>query len=260
MFDINKMHTIVKEQCATNNLYELYRLVDPLTHQVYSYNEDKYTVQEENMVCYDLWKRGFPCANCISKNTCSEDKQYIKLECLEGRILIVHSLPVRIEEKIFSLELALDVTNSMLKTEKLMTTDSTYVKAIANFNELAIRDVTTGLFNKTYAINELDNLAQRLELEPIPVTVVILYLANLKEINTLLGRQKGDEALEFLVEVIKRSVRLYDGWACRLAEDELGIVFVGKQEQEVGIICKRFGRGIASHILGVREDKPVTVS
>lgn len=58
-----------------------------------------------------------PCMNCTSRRAVKEDKPVIKLSFLDKRIFLIHSIPVEIKNRKYSIELIQDVSSSFLLHE-----------------------------------------------------------------------------------------------------------------------------------------------
>jgi len=87
----------------------------------------------------------------------------------------------------------------------------------------AIRDPLTGLFNRRFMQESLTKEVGQAERKSTRLSVVMLDLDHLKEINDMYGHSTGDEALRNLSALLKTKVRSGD-IACRYGGDEFTLI------------------------------------
>jgi two-component system cell cycle response regulator len=110
---------------------------------------------------------------------------------------------------------------------KIMSQES--AKAIANslnylkIKELAIRDGLTGLYNHRHFQEILSHIIARSDRFPEKVSLILVDLDNLKQINDTHGHQAGDAVLATLGRTISESFRKID-ISARYGGDEFAIV------------------------------------
>jgi len=75
---------------------------------------------------------------------------------------------------------------------------------------LATRDPLTGLYNRRYVEEKLEEETARARRYGPPLSVVVLDLDNFKEINDTLGHQAGDEVLIAVASSLRKDVRQVD--------------------------------------------------
>ncbi|MGH7889284.1 MAG: sensor domain-containing diguanylate cyclase, partial [Thermodesulfobacteriota bacterium] len=102
-------------------------------------------------------------------------------------------------------------------------------KAISNslnylrIRELAIKDGLTGLYNHRHFQEMLSHVLARSDRFPEKVSLMLLDLDNLKQINDTYGHQAGDMVLSFLGRMILESLRKID-ISARYGGDEFAII------------------------------------
>ncbi len=96
---------------------------------------------------------------------------------------------------------------------------------------MAHHDVLTGLPNRTYFIERLEEAAERLRRREEPFTVLLLDLDRFKNVNDSLGHPAGDVLLKETAQRLKSAVRSIDVLA-RLGGDEFAIIQCGEHGQE----------------------------
>jgi diguanylate cyclase (GGDEF)-like protein len=92
--------------------------------------------------------------------------------------------------------------------------------------DLAARDALTGLFNRGYLYQRLEDELTSARSSGRPLGVIILDVDAFKVFNTTLGYRTGDAVLQRVAACIQRDVRTTDV-ACRLGGDEFVAVLIG---------------------------------
>jgi diguanylate cyclase (GGDEF)-like protein len=99
-------------------------------------------------------------------------------------------------------------------------------KAEAYLEFLGKHDELTKLYNRSFYADEINRLDRR---GRYPVSVVILDLNGLKEINDALGHQAGDALLRRMGEVLGKAAT-GGQFACRIGGDEFAILLPDTDE------------------------------
>jgi diguanylate cyclase (GGDEF)-like protein len=89
--------------------------------------------------------------------------------------------------------------------------------------ELALRDQLTGLHNRRFFDDQLEQALARADRSGRPVALLVLDLDGLKAINDSGGHAAGDAALRAAAEALRASVRSSD-LPCRLGGDEFAVI------------------------------------
>jgi diguanylate cyclase (GGDEF)-like protein/PAS domain S-box-containing protein len=87
----------------------------------------------------------------------------------------------------------------------------------------AIHDALTGLYNRHYLEETMTRELYRVERSGQPLSLIMMDLDHLKQINDIYGHAAGDAVLRELGRMIKRSVRVSD-MPCRYGGDEFILV------------------------------------
>lgn len=96
-------------------------------------------------------------------------------------------------------------------------------KAEAYLEYLGQHDVLTKLYNRSFYADELNRLERK---GPFPVTIIMLDLNNLKQVNDQLGHAAGDTLLRRAGEVLAKAVDR-PSCAARIGGDEFAILLPG---------------------------------
>ena len=108
-------------------------------------------------------------------------------------------------------------------------------KMVASPMYLAFHDSLTGLKNRA----AYDSLVNQLISKNIPFGMILIDLDNFKNVNDVLGHDRGDMILKYVANIINESVRETD-LAIRLGGDEFIVVAKGIQTHEdLRIVAER---------------------
>jgi diguanylate cyclase (GGDEF)-like protein len=120
------------------------------------------------------------------------------------------------------------------------------------------RDFLTGLLNRSAAEERLSHLTRSIQLKPFDMSVALLKLTNLKEINEQYGYPVGDQVLRRVARTITHQLRGTD-WVARWSGQEL-VVAVQANDEGAAHAMRRIQQDVETSILEVGEHIiPVTV-
>lgn len=261
MYNTKSMDEKIKSFCSADMIFDSYRLVDPYSHEVFDYAGEKKEFLKHMKACYETWNRTTPCENCVSRRSCDENKQYIKVEQLDGQGLLIVSVPIMLENKSLSLELVKNVTESMVVVSEYHKDNVQITEFIKEFNDIAVKDSFTGLYNKAYVCNELDAFINFHRNSNCFLTGVSIDVDDFKNVNDEYGHNVGDIVLQHIAAVIKGTVNRHNGWAGRLGGDEFAMFFENKTVEEVQQICNKMSEKIGHFTYKSQKDTfNVTIS
>ena len=239
MFPYASIHPEVASAATDLLRFDYYRLVDPRDHRVFAYDRDGDRLIEVDGPCYQLWNQDDPCLNCSSRACLTMQDAVFKIEYLDGRVLHVTSVPMDIEGAELVLELIKDVTDSLLVADIEVRDNIEITQMITKFNELAVRDGFTKLYNKTFINNELESLVQaaRGGSPAGEAAVVLLDIDGFKQINDTYGHIAGDDALQYFASKMRSFSRSFDGWVGRFGGDEFVLCAPKGLSEEIWSVC-----------------------
>lgn len=223
--DKKEITKICKDLCD----FEYYRLVDPYTHDVFRLGPDL-AVQKEPALCYTVWGRTTPCANCTSLHACTKNTSFFKIEYKEDKIFMVNAKPVQIGQHQYSLELLVDVTTSLFVADGVHDELTNITGLIGKVNHIAIHDSFSGLYNRDYMVEKISYLACNSPKRPI--SVMVLDLDRFKQINDLYGHLIGDSVIKKVSQTLQALEQCKGVYVGRMGGDEFCIIFEGYQASE----------------------------
>jgi len=125
--------------------------------------------------------------------------------------------------------------------------------------DLATHDALTGLWNRRIFHQTLKKEIERSIRQGHPVSLLMLDIDNLSDINVEHGYEPGDMVLRKLAKIITRAVRPMDT-ICRYRSKEIAIVFPELSAKIAGKFARSFQAEIAAHNFDIGDEKTVSVS
>lgn len=111
------------------------------------------------------------------------------------------------------------------------------------FQQLAVTDPLTGLYNRRYLAERLQGEVNRAQRHHLPLVVAILDLDEFKQINDTRGHLVGDEMLVQVSGILKNNVRKED-IAVRFGGDEFALVLPEVGEEGATAMVTRLARAV----------------
>lgn len=129
------------------------------------------------------------------------------------------------------------------------------------FHETAILDETTGIYNRKFFENTLQNELKRAERYSLPLSLVVCDLDNFKKINDTFGHLVGDRVLKETAQVIRSNLRDGIDIAARWGGEEFVILLPSTDKNSAQKIAERIRTEISSHKYGgIPENYVITAS
>jgi len=120
----------------------------------------------------------------------------------------------------------------------------------------AMTDPLTGLLNRRAIMEHARAEWQRAQREKRPLSLVIMDVDRLKQINDTFGHLSGDEALKALANLMTSSMRRYD-WAGRWGGDEFLLVLPGADLDEARNVVERLRLRFSQHRVQLKDQKEI---
>ncbi len=194
-------------------IFDVVRLVDPLTYTVLELSEEGILRRTEEH-CHAFWRDDGSCANCISNRAYAERTQLNKLEFTGTDMYYVISRYVCINGAYCVMELV-----SKLNEGRWIDANGTRFLLDRSKNEARelFLDPLTGVYSRRYFE------AYRTHLEGME-GIMVMDVDNFKQINDTYGHPTGDNALLSVASTIRNCVRGSD-ILIRYGGDEFVLLF-----------------------------------
>ena len=119
------------------------------------------------------------------------------------------------------------------------------------FAQAAVIDPVSGLFNRRYFHDRLQQELQRAQRHKMPVALLMVDLDDFKAVNDRFGHIAGDTVIRDVADILRRSVRLFD--VCtRFGGEEFAVLMPGSGADSAASIAER----IRLRIKEYRPDEP----
>lgn len=264
MFPSNTLNPAVRDTLNMSTIFDFYRVVDNRTHEVMEYPEGASDPVPTGTTCHHIWGDKGPCPNCTSRSCVAHKKPIVKIMHLDGTVYLIYSTPVVINKQDYALELIKDVTDSFMVPSAMEQDNVEITYIIERFNDLAVHDSFTGLYNKNYILNQVQEVLDehRKAGTPPKGSCMMLDLDLFKEINDHYGHNAGDDILLYFSVLLNQTAQEFEGgWAARYGGDEF-VLFVPEGIDEEGIqIVTHMMDLFAKHKFVTMQGSPVvTVS
>lgn len=127
---------------------------------------------------------------------------------------------------------------------------------------LGLIDALTGIHNRRYFMQRLDEEVGRGLRQQIPVSCLFIDIDHFKAFNDLYGHSVGDEVLRYVADIIKQQMRMSDVLA-RYGGEEFAVLLSNTDTHLAQEIAERIRFSISDAVLTVKslpDDLHVTVS
>ena len=114
------------------------------------------------------------------------------------------------------------------------------------FAQAAVIDAVSGLFNRRYFHDRLQQELQRAQRHRMPVALLMIDLDDFKSVNDRFGHIAGDTVIRDVSDILRRSVRLFD--VCtRFGGEEFAVLMPGSGADSAASIAERIRRRIEEY-------------
>jgi diguanylate cyclase (GGDEF)-like protein/PAS domain S-box-containing protein len=136
----------------------------------------------------------------------------------------------------------MDITERKLAEERL-----TYI---------SLHDIMTGIYNRAFFEEEMSRLSKS---RYYPISIMVMDMDNLKNINDKYGHQAGDQALQNIAKIVKDCFRSEDVVA-RIGGDEIAVLLQGLDAKGSANAKERILAAIDAHNKLLTTDVKLSIS
>lgn len=170
---------VKKKLSLIEDIYDDIRIVNPISKKVLNIKSSK--IESFTGKCYDLWKCGEICHNCISMRAYNELDTFVKIECISAKIMFIIATPIHLNGNLYILEVLKDISNDNSEINHCID------GAINKLNEIIIIDSLTGLYNIRYIEERLPVDVNNSILEKYPLSLINIEVDNFKNLVNEFG-------------------------------------------------------------------------
>jgi diguanylate cyclase (GGDEF)-like protein len=123
---------------------------------------------------------------------------------------------------------------------------------------LSVTDSLTRLYNRHFFTEVLEQEVKRSRRTGSPLSLILLDMDNLKQINDRYGHLVGDEALLLMAKSLRSSLRETDT-AARLGGDEFGVILPDTDEEGARVVADRLMEKLQAGALRDSAGEPVDI-
>ena len=184
---------------SASGLFDVVRLVDPISMVVYAHEDGKLVAQPGG--CHQVWGKEDRCDNCISAKCFMDERRFSKFEFIDQDIYHVVAQPVEIDGERFVLEVVTSSNDDVLLSAF---GNNDFVERITSFNRKVYADELTELSNRRCMDDHFAILAESVARAASSLAVIMVDVDDFKQVNDTRGHLAGDEVLRSVARAIKR--------------------------------------------------------
>lgn len=149
-----------------------------------------------------------------------------------------------------------DLLTSFANLASLIIERTLVIEESVIFEKMAVTDALTGLYNRRFLKNRLEEELNRSIRQKLNLTILFIDLDHFKIYNDLCGHIAGDEALRKTAVIIKASLRDMDVVA-RYGGEEFCAILPGTSKGESLAVAERIRAGIEKEAFPMEEKLPL---
>ncbi|MDF2904728.1 MAG: diguanylate cyclase [Herbinix sp.] len=213
-----EMEEIIQKISIIDSTYDKVRIVDPVEKKIINLHNNLEEFTQEH--CFNFWKKGEICENCISMRAYREKDTFVKIEYMEQEIYLVTAIPIELSDRTVVLELMKKATNNISFNVNGENASSDFNSMLDNLNNRAIKDSLTGIYNRRYINEKLPLDLINANLSNNSISVIMVDIDFFKNVNDTYGHLIGDCTIKSLANLLLRSLKRENDWVARYGGEE----------------------------------------
>ncbi len=171
----NKPAPVVVDQLRNTlsnypEIYDAARIVDPKNHCAWIVNSSEDDILPET--CYDFWKRGRSCPNCISALAFLNNQTYFKIDQKNDDIYLVAAIPKTIGIDIYIVEAIKKVSDEIIIDIDLQQLEA--ISAAACSKNLFASDISDTFYSRKEIDKFLPVYMRHSKMEKTPLSIILV--------------------------------------------------------------------------------------
>lgn len=223
---MNPLYALLESQENFLHIYDIIRLVDPQRGELLEYDHSS-GIKKTGVSCNDVFGTEERCQNCTSIRAFYSGKTMVKLEYSQGKVLLILSVPITVDDSLVVAELVKDISDSMTVDIRSHSRVDKVTSVIHSLNKLATTDALTGLYNRRYLDEKMPEIIEECHRNAQYICCAMLDIDDFKQINDTYGHPVGDQVLTTTAQTIASFVRRSSDWAVRYGGEEFFMLFAG---------------------------------
>ena len=252
------IHKFLHEKDVFLSIFDLVRIVDPISGQLFEYEGNKITKTGES--CIDIFGNEERCLNCSSARAFHTGEQVVKFEHIGDEVFLVISVPLDHNDEKIVVELIKNITRHTggeMETDSLR---SEIMGFINNLNASASTDTLTGLKNRPFITSHIEGILSKHAKNNVDFSVVMLGFD-----SPSLYEKYGVTCAEFILAsvggVISSFIRSESDIAARYEDESFLVCFSGVASEACEEVCGRLRDRIEGTVINYKgQPIHVTVS
>ncbi|MDL2227040.1 GGDEF domain-containing protein [Deltaproteobacteria bacterium OttesenSCG-928-M10] len=247
---MNSLNEVLESQDNFLHIYDIIRLVAPQRGELLEYDHSS-GIKKTGVSCIDVFGTDERCQNCTSIRAFYSGKTMVKLEYSKGKVLLVISVPVTVNDCQVVAELVKDISDSMTVDIRDHSRVDKVTGVIQSLNKLATTDALTGLFNRRYLDEKMPEIIEDCHKNGQHMCCALLDIDNFKQVNDTYGHPVGDQVLAATSHTIASYIRRSSDMAVRYGGEEFFMLFVG--------VDLTTGRNVLERVCRQIEQTPIKI-
>jgi diguanylate cyclase (GGDEF)-like protein len=132
------------------------------------------------------------------------------------------------------------------------------IRRVAAMEQEIITDPLLGIYNRRYLEQRLDEEVSRFHRHRIPLSILIMDVDCLKQVNDVHGHLEGDAVLAGIGAILKAQIRKGD-LAARYGGDEVVVLCTGTENEEALLVAERLRQSVETSLSHSAAEKHCTV-